>query len=146
MFKKGLFGIIATKTLFLFKPELRIVFRNIIICIIFISLTLYVHSEYINWSQISGNNQFIASSFILKNIIIIFSLILLFFSIKRSKNINDGFDKFRNKKLKSEVEKKLQPQESLTKSIIDDAYFDKFRKKKKLRTTQEIKLEKNEKT
>ena len=146
MFKKGLFGIIATKTLFLFKPELRIVFRNIIICIIFISLTLYVHSEYINWSQISGNNQYIASSFILKNIIIIFSLILLFFSIKRSKNINDGFDKFRNKKLKSEVEKKLQPQESLTKSIIDDAYFDKFRKKKKLRTTQEIKLEKNEKT
>ena len=146
MFKKGLFGIIATKTLFLFKPELRIVFRNIIICIIFISLTLYVHSEYINWSQISGNNQFIASSFILKNIIIIFSLILLFFSIKRSKNINDGFDKFRNKKLNSEVEKKLQPQENLTKSIIDDAYFDKFRKKKKLRTTQEIKLEKNEKT
>ena len=146
MLKKGLFGIIATKTLFLFKPELRIVFRNIIICIIFISLTLYVHSEYINWSQISGNNQFIASSFILKNIIIIFSLILLFFSIKRSKNINDGFDKFRNKKLKSEVEKKLQPQENLTKSIIDDAYFDKFRKKKKLRTTQEIKLEKNEKT
>ena len=146
MLKKGLFGIIATKTLFLFKPELRIVFRNIIICIIFISLTLYVHSEYINWSQISGNNQYIASSFILKNIIIIFSLILLFFSIKRSKNINDGFDKFRNKKLKSEVEKKLQPQENLTKSIIDDAYFDKFRKKKKLRTTQEIKLEKNEKT
>lgn len=146
MFKKGLFGIIATKTLFLFKPELRIVFRNIIICIIFISLTLYVHSEYINWSQISGNNQYIASSFILKNIIIIFLLILLFFSIKRSKNINDGFDKFRNKKLKSEVEKKLQPQENLTKSIIDDAYFDKFRKKKKLRTTQEIKLEKNEKT
>ena len=146
MFKKGLFGIIATKTLFLFKPELRIVFRNIIICIIFISLTLYVHSEYINWSQISGNNQYIASSFILKIIIIIFSLILLFFSIKRSKNINDGFDKFRNKKLKSEVEKKLQPQENLTKSIIDDAYFDKFRKKKKLRTTQEIKLEKNEKT
>ena len=146
MFKKGLFGIIATKTLFLFKPELRIVFRNIIICIIFISLTLYVHSEYINWSQISGNNQYIASSFILKNIVIIFLLILLFFSIKRSKNINDGFDKFRNKKLKSEVEKKLQPQENLTKSIIDDAYFDKFRKKKKLRTTQEIKLEKNEKT
>ena len=128
--------------MFLFKPELRIVFRNIIICIIFISLTLYVLSEYINWSQISGNNQFIASSFILKNIIIIFSLILLFFSIKRSKNINDGFDKFRNKKLKSEAEKKLQPQENSAKSIIDDAYFDKFRKKKKLRSTQEIKLEK----
>ena len=142
MLKKGLFGIIATKILFLFKPELRIVFRNIIICTIFVALTLYVHSEYINRSQVCGNSQNIALSFILKNIIIILSLILLFFSIKRSKNKNDGFDKFRNKKLKSEAEKKLQPQENSAKSIIDDAYFDKFRKKKKLRSTQEIKLEK----
>ena len=143
MLKKGLFGIIATKILFLFKPELRIVFRNIIICTIFVALTLYVHSEYINWSQVSGNNQYITLSFILKNIIIILSLILLFFSIKSSKNKNDGFDKFRNKKLKSEAEKKLQAQENSAKPMIDDAYFDKFRKKKKLRTTQEIKLEKN---
>ena len=143
MLKKGLFGIIATKILFLFKPELRIVFRNIIICTIFVALTLYVHSEYIKWSQVSGNSQNIALSFILKNIIIILSLILLFFSIKRSKNKNDGFDKFRNKKLKSEAEKKLQAQENSAKPMIDDAYFDKFRKKKKLRTTQEIKLEKN---
>ena len=143
MLKKGLFGIIATKILFLFKPELRIVFRNIIICTIFVALTLYVHSEYINGSQVSGNNQYITWSFILKNIIIILSLILLFFSIKRSKNKNDGFDKFRNKKLKSEAEKKLQAQENSAKPMIDDAYFDKFRKKKKLRTTQEIKLEKN---
>ena len=89
MLKKGLFGIIATKILFLFKPELRIVFRNIIICTIFVALTLYVHSEYINWSQVSGNSQNIALSFILKNIIIILSLILLFFSIKRSKNFNN---------------------------------------------------------
>ena len=73
MLKKGLFGIIATKILFLFKPELRIVFRNIIICTIFVALTLYVHSEYINWSQVSGNSQNIALSFILKNIIIILS-------------------------------------------------------------------------
>jgi hypothetical protein len=34
----------------------------------------------------------------------------------------------------------LKPQENSTTTEIDDAYFDKFRKKEKLRTTQEIKL------
>ena len=36
--------------------------------------------------------------------------------------------------------KELKPQENSTTAEIDDAYFDKFRKKEKLRTTQEIKL------
>tara|TARA_Y100000590_G_scaffold443498_1_gene573036 strand:+ start:337 stop:768 length:432 start_codon:yes stop_codon:yes gene_type:complete len=142
MLKKGLFGIIGTKILFFLKPELKIVVRNIVICAIFIALTIYIHSEYINWSEISGNSQFITLSFILKNILIVFSLIFLFFSVKRSKFKNDGFDKFRNKELKRESEKNLKPQENSTKTEIDDAYFDKFRNKKKLRTTQEIKLEK----
>tara|TARA_B100000029_G_C17458529_1_gene917618 strand:+ start:314 stop:745 length:432 start_codon:yes stop_codon:yes gene_type:complete len=142
MLKKGLFGIIGTKILFFLKPELKIVVRNIVICAIFIALTIYIHSEYINWSEISGNSQFITLSFILKNILIVFSLIFLFFSVKRSKFKNDGFDKFRNKELKRESEKNLKPQENSTKTEIDDAYFDKFRSKKKLRTTQEIKLEK----
>ena len=35
--------------------------------------------------------------------------------------------------------KELMPQENSTTAKIDDAYFDKFRKKDKLRTTQEIK-------
>ena len=149
MLKKGLFGIIGTKILFFLKPELKIVVRNIAICAIFIALTIYIHSEYISWSEISGNSQFITLSFILKNILIVLSLIILFFSIKRSNLQNDGFDKFRNKELKNESEKKLKPlestskseiQESTLKSKIDDTYFDKFRTKKKLRTTQEIKL------
>ena len=142
MFKKSLFAIIGSKILFFFKPELKIVLRNIVLCALFILSILYIHFEFINWSEISGNNQYLTFSYILKNILILLSLVLLFFSIKRSKNKNDGFDKFRNKKLKSEAEKKLQPQENSAKSIIDDAYFDKFRKKKKLRSTQEIKLEK----
>ena len=54
---------------------------------------------------------------------------------------NDGFDKFRNKDLKREYDKKLRLNND-NKSEIDDAYFDKFRNKKKLRTTQEIKLSK----
>ena len=135
MFKKGILAIIGTKILFFLKPEL-----NIVIFAIFILLTIYIHSEYINWSEISGNNKYIALSFIIKNILILISSILLLFSIKRSKFKNDGFDKFRDKELKTYSEKKLEPKTNLQKNEIDDAYFDKFRGKKKLRTTQEIKL------
>ena len=42
MLKKGLFGIIGTKILFFLKPELKIVVRNIVICAIFIALTIYI--------------------------------------------------------------------------------------------------------
>ena len=140
MFKKGILAIIGAKILFFLKPELKIVARNIVIFAIFILLTIYIHSEYINWSEISENNKYIALSFIIKNILILISSILLLFSIKRSKFKNDGFDKFRDKKLKTYSEKKLEPKTNLQKNEIDDAYFDKFRGKKKLRTTQEIKL------
>ena len=140
MLKKGLIGVIAGKILFFLKPELKIVARNIIICAVFILLTLYIHSEYINWSEISGNNKYITLSFILKNILIVLSLIFLLVSIRRSKFKNDGFDQFRNRELKRHSDKKMEPKSNLPKKEIDDAYFDKFRNKKKLRTTQEIKL------
>ena len=141
MYKKSLFAIIGSKILFFFKPELKIVLRNIILCALFIILLIYIHYEYISWSEISGNSQYLSFSYILKNILILLSLILLFFSIKKSKLKNDGFDKFRNKDLKREYDKKLRLNND-NKSEIDDAYFDKFRNKKKLRTTQEIKLSK----
>ena len=48
--------------------------------------------------------------------------------------------KKKTKKLKTVAEKKFKPQENSTTSEIDDAYFDRFRTKKKLRTTREIKL------
>ena len=141
MYKKSLFAIIGSKILLFFKPELKIVLRNIILCALFIILLIYIHYEYISWSEISGNNQYLTFSYILKNILILLSLILLFFSIKRSKLKNDGFDKFRNKDLKREIDKKLSTNNN-KKSEINDEYFDKFRNKKRLRTTQEIKLSK----
>ena len=141
MYKKSLFAIIGSKILFFFKPELKIVLRNIILCALFIILLIYIHYEYINWSEISGNSQYLGFSYILKNILILLSLILLFFSIKRSKLKNDGFDKFRNKDLKRDYDKKLSSNND-NKSEINDEYFDKFRNKKRLRTTQEIKLNK----
>ena len=90
--------------------------------------------------MISGNEKYITLSFILKNILIILSLIFLFISVKRNPNKNDGFDRFRNTELKKEIDKKLEPQKNSSPSEIEDSYFDKFRNKKKLRTTQEIKL------
>ena len=57
MFKKGILAIIGAKILFFLKPELKIVARNIVIFAIFILLTIYIHSEYINWSEISENNK-----------------------------------------------------------------------------------------
>ena len=140
MYKKSFFAIIGTKILFFFKPELKIVLRNIILCALFVLLIIYIHYEFISWSAVSGINEYLTFSYILKNTLIILSVVLLFFSIKRSKLKNDGFDKFRDKELKTYSEKKLEPKTNLQKNEIDDAYFDKFRGKKKLRTTQEIKL------
>jgi len=140
MLKKGLFSFLGAKALFFLKPELKTLFRNVIICLISIVLIIYFHSEYIKWSMMSGNEKHLTLSFILKNILIILSLIFLFISVKRNPNKNDGFDKFRNTELKKEIDKKLEPQKNSSHSEIDDSYFDKFRNKKKLRTTQEIKL------
>ena len=142
MFKRGLLAIIGSKILFWLKPELKIVVRNIVICAVFILITIYIQSEYIKWSNISGDKEFVTLSFILKNGLILLSLMTLIFSVKRPNFKYDRFDKFRNKKLKSETDKKLEPQPDVKNSEIDDAYFDKFRTKKKLRTTQEIKLSK----
>ena len=60
-----------------FKPELKIVVRNIVICAVFILITIYIHSEYIKWSEVSGNKEFITLSFILKNGLILLSLMAL---------------------------------------------------------------------
>ena len=130
MFKRGLLAIIGSKILFWLKPELKIVVRNIVICAVFILITIYIQSEYIKWSNISGDKEFVTLSFILKNGLILLSLMTLLFSVKRPNFKYDRFDKFRNKKLKIETDKKLEPQPDVKNSEIDDAYFDKFRTKK----------------
>lgn len=143
MFKKVyqfFITLVVTKILFWAKPELKIVVRNLVICALFIFLTIYLQSEFLKWSEISENKQYINLSFILKNLLILVSLVIVIFSIKKSKKKSDGFEKFRDRNLQTVVEKKLKPQESTNNSEIDDTYFDKFRSKKKLRTTQEIKL------
>ena len=137
---QSIMSFIAVNVLFWVKPELKKIVRSFLICTLFIVLIIYLQSEYLKWSEISGNREYLNLSFILKYVLILLSLIILIFSIKRSKLKHDGFDKFRDKKLKTVAEKKFKPQENSTTSEIDDAYFDRFRTKKKLRTTREIKL------
>jgi hypothetical protein len=114
MIKRILGLLFGVKFLLFFKPNLKVVVRNIIICVIFIFFIIYIHTEFNKWSQISGNISYVSIAFIIKNALIFLSLIILLLSFRRLKPKNpDGFDKFRNMK--------------------------------KVRTTQEIKLEQNEK-
>jgi|TARA_B110000971_G_C19923162_1_gene460235 predicted membrane protein len=98
---------VATKILFIFKPALKIVLKNFLISTIIIVIIIYSHNEFLNWSTTSGNIEFLKLSFIFKNVLIFITLLILFFSIKRSKLKNDGFDKFRNRKLRTTKEIKL---------------------------------------
>ena len=98
---------VATKILFIFKPALKIVLKNFLISTIVIVLIIYSHNEFLNWSTTSGNIEFLKFSFIFKNVLIFITLLIWFFSIKRSKLKNDGFDKFRNRKLRTTKEIKL---------------------------------------
>lgn len=101
------FAFIATKILFIFKPALKVIFKNILISSIIIIIIIYSHNEFLNWSTTSGNIEFLKLSFIFKNVLIFLTLLILFFNIKKSKLKNDGFDRFRNKKLRTTKEIKL---------------------------------------
>ena len=100
------------------KPSL-VGFVILFLAIVFI---LYVHSEYISWVEISGRKIFLGYSYLLKNILIIISIIAFYIYAKRQKKISpkvekivqeeekyDGFDSLRKKeKLKTEYEQILE--------------------------------------
>ena len=102
----------------LVKPSL-VGFIILLLAIVFI---LYAHSEYISWVEISGRKIFLGYSYLLKNILIIISIIAFYIYAKRQKKISpkvekitpeeekyDGFDSLRKKeKLKTEYERILE--------------------------------------
>ena len=51
-------------------PDTKKFIKGILITGIIILITIYLHSEYLSWSEISGNSKFITSSYIIKNLII----------------------------------------------------------------------------
>ena len=102
----------------LVKPRL-VSFIILLLAIVFI---LYAHSEYISWVEISGRKIFLGYSYLLKNILIIISIIAFYIYArgqqKKSPKVEkivqeeekyDGFDSLRKKeKLKTEYEQILE--------------------------------------
>ncbi len=85
---------------------------------IFICLIFYLHNEFLEWSKLTENLSLIGYSYILKNLLIIITL-LVYFLIMRIKSFKeetdnnivkgDGFDKFRSmKKLRTKSQQILE--------------------------------------
>ncbi len=97
------------------KPK----FKSLVILLSIVLLTLYLHSEYLDWSDRTNNEKYIGLSYIIKNLLLFLSLgfYLLLLRIQylksteeitQEKQIGDGFDKFRNKdKLKTKSQQIL---------------------------------------
>ena len=77
----------------LVKPSL-VGFVILFLAIVFI---LYAHSEYISWVEISGRKIFLGYSFLLKNVLIAFSILVYFLFIRRQKKKIIQFNKPKNK-------------------------------------------------
>ena len=141
---KALFGIIGTYLLFWVRPDLKYVFKIIAIGAGSIVFILYLHKEYLNWSGLTTNSEYLGWSFVVKNVLIFITIFIVFFFIKKKK-VNkkyDGFDRFREETSIAPIKKNFSVTENIIQTEIEDSYFDQFRNKKKLRTTSEVKLEK----
>ena len=127
---------------FWLKPDLRYVFKIIAIGVGTVAFTLYLHNEYINWSELTTNTKYLSWSFVVKNVLIFITTLTIIFLIKKKKDNKkyDGFDQFREETSSVPKETKFVATENKTSTEIDDSYFDQFRDKKKLRTTSEVKL------
>ena len=115
MFKTIIKLLVATSVYRWAKPK----FKSLVILISVVLLTLYLHNEYLEWSDRTNNEKYIGLSYIIKNLLLFLSigvyLLLLRIQhlksteeITQEKQIGDGFDKFRNKdKLISKSERIL---------------------------------------
>lgn len=111
-------------------PDSKRFIKGILITTLIVLLCLYFHSEFLNWSEISGNIKYISTSYILKNLIILVSLVVLFFYLKTPGKKDYA---------------KVKGEEKIYTKYNNEDYFDKFRKKDKLKTKAERILEKDDK-
>ena len=124
----GLF--LATKLMTWAIPDSKRFIKGILITVLIVLLCLYLHSEFLSWSEISGNTKFLSTSYIIKNLIILISLVVLFVYLKTP-----------GKK----VYAKVKGEEKIYTKNNNEDYFDKFRNTDKLRSKQERILEKDDK-
>ena len=120
--------ILATKLMTWAVPDTKKFIKGIIITAIIILITIYLHSEYLSWSEISGNSKFITSSYIVKNLIILISLISLYLYLRKPSK---------------KIYPKVKGEEKIYTKNSNEDYFDKFRNKEKLKTKAEQILEKD---
>ena len=111
-------------------PDSKRFIKGILITLAVVLLTIYFHNEYLSWSEISGNSDFISQSYVIKNLIILFSIISLYLYLKKSK-------------IKKKVYPKIPGEEKIYNRKSDEDYFDKFRNTKKLKTKAEKILDKD---
>jgi len=115
MFKTIIKLLVATSVYRWAKPK----FKSLVVLISVVLLTIYLHNEYLEWSDRTNNEKYIGLSYIIKNLLLFLSIgfyVLLLRiqhlksteEIVQEKQIGDGFDKFRNKdKLKSKRDRIL---------------------------------------
>ena len=120
--------ILATKLMTWAVPDTKKFIKGILIAGIIILITIYLHSEYLSWSEISGNSKFITSSYIIKNLIILVSLISLYLYLRKPSK---------------KIYPKVKGEEKIYTKNTNEDYFDKFRNKEKLKTKSEQILEKD---
>ena len=110
-------------------PDSKRFIKGIITTAITIIFTIYFHSEYLRWAEISGNINLVSTSYILKNLIILISLIALYFQLKKTPK---------------KAYAKVKGEEKIYTKNNNEDYFDKFRNKDKLKTKAEQILEKDD--
>ena len=120
--------ILATKLMTWAVPDTKKFIKGILITGIIILISIYLHSEYLSWSEISGNSKFITSSYIIKNLVILVSLISLYLYLRKPSK---------------KIYPKVKGEDKIYTKNTNEDYFDKFRNKEKLKTKAEQILEKD---
>jgi hypothetical protein len=120
--------ILATKLMTWAVPDTKKFIKGILITGIIILITIYLHSEYLSWSEISGNSKFITSSYIIKNLVILVSLISFYLYLRKPSK---------------KIYPKVKGEDKIYTKNTNEDYFDKFRNKEKLKTKAEQILEKD---
>ena len=110
-------------------PDSKRFIKGIITTAIIILFVIYFHSEYLKWAEISGNINLVSTSYILKNLIILISLIGLYFYLKKTPK---------------KAYAKVKGEEKIYTKNSNEDYFDKFRNKDKLKTKAEQILDKDD--
>ena len=67
-------------------PDSKRFIKGVLITLTVVLLTIYFHNEYLSWSEISGNSDFMSQSYVVKNLIILFSISLFVSLSKKIKN------------------------------------------------------------